>query len=580
MANVAFKSGLSSALSSATKTEGTFYLTTDTHKLYVYRDSQLIDLNHFIKFVSSQSALLSLNAEVGDIAYITNENILCYRKTKSDPAVTSDWVQINPDTQLMPMNGTAVAVSDITSGVFVKTEIKDDSPNGGNVASGGFSLVGGDNVTITQSGGVITIESQNDTSDHQYAIGTSGSSEDAKITFTTTFAGSTSTAVPITISAGSGRAAISSNSTGVITIDVPEQAINNSVTFDASGVMRVGSTLVEGTTGTTATVTPTLSYGHADNASGIPTSTGAPTSTATFVSGTAVLDVYTAGQVDSIIQSKMQAANAMQYKGTLTSAQLQALLNTTGGATGTHTGDVGDTWKYNDDEPITIGNTTYYKGDMIIAEGTDGSVTYSYVPSGDTYYLSGTATASRFYLEDENSGNKFLDINLATSSSADSRAAITISGTASSSSNVGYAATYTFIHGDAGTAVTSFTPASSAPSANTQEEATSAASTLTIPVVTGLSIDGAGHVTTATTATYAVIDSHANIDQVAATSNIISSGQANVELSVRDTDLVSKRDTIVLVTSSGSAIQYSSASVNLNGSSKAAISIDFVWGTF
>ena len=183
MANVAFKSGLSSALASATKTEGTFYLTTDTHKLYVYRNSTLIDLNHFVKFVSTQQNLFDLDAQIGDFAYVINDNILVYKKSDNSPETLNDWTQVNPDTQISTTSA-AITLGNVTSGVSVTTTVGDTA---GNTASGAFSLVAGNNnVHLSQSGGVITITTDNDSSDHQYAVGTSASANSGLITLTTT----------------------------------------------------------------------------------------------------------------------------------------------------------------------------------------------------------------------------------------------------------------------------------------------------------------------------------------------------------------------------------------------------------
>ena len=243
MANVAFKSGVSSALfaSGFSYTEGTFYLTTDTHKLYVYRNSELIDLNHFIKFVSTQSQLFALDAQVGDFAYVINDNILVYKKSDSDPETLSDWTQVNPDTQLSTSSN-AVSLSTVTSGVAVATSVSDTA---GNTASGSFSLVAGNNnVHLSQSGGVITITTDNDSSDHQYAVGTSASANSGLITLETTFNGTTSTATVVTIKGSNdGQASVSSDASGVITIDVPVQEVVNALSFNDSGVLTANSTL-------------------------------------------------------------------------------------------------------------------------------------------------------------------------------------------------------------------------------------------------------------------------------------------------------------------------------------------------
>lgn len=90
MANVSFKRGLAANLAAAgfTAQDGVFYLTTDTHRLYVGQGSELVDLNRYIKYVDTQSGLGS-KAAVGDFAFVADGNMLCVYDGKN-------WTQINP----------------------------------------------------------------------------------------------------------------------------------------------------------------------------------------------------------------------------------------------------------------------------------------------------------------------------------------------------------------------------------------------------------------------------------------------------------------------------------------------------
>lgn len=92
MANIAFKRGPHSNLPWSSAIDGCFYLTNDTNRLYVGKGTQLVDLNKYIKVVSSIEELTSLeNKQNGDFAYISGGNILAvYNGT--------DWVQINKNT--------------------------------------------------------------------------------------------------------------------------------------------------------------------------------------------------------------------------------------------------------------------------------------------------------------------------------------------------------------------------------------------------------------------------------------------------------------------------------------------------
>lgn len=113
--NVLFKRGLQSALPS-TVIDGAFYLTTDTHRLYVGQGTTPVLLNQTVQFVNSIAELTAKSADwtteelkkahehdlyyvlpgAGDASNSTGGNILavwCYDKTENKYA----WVQINPD---------------------------------------------------------------------------------------------------------------------------------------------------------------------------------------------------------------------------------------------------------------------------------------------------------------------------------------------------------------------------------------------------------------------------------------------------------------------------------------------------
>lgn len=560
MANVAFKSGLSSALfaSGMTYTDGTFYLTTDTHKFYVYRNNELIDLNHFIKFVNTQEQLSALTGvQVNDVAYVKNDNILCIK-------TASGWTQINPNTQLAIDDG-AVTLSTVTSGVGVTMSVEDTA---GRVASGGFSIVAGNaNVELTQENGVITITTQNDATDHQYAFGTSGNNNSGLIKVTTTVNNTTSTATPISI-VGTHEASVKSSNDGVITIDVPTKEIASYISFDSSGVLSVSADLA--TTGSSSAVTPTISYGSAT------------TSTA-FVNGVAVLDVFTKAETTALLSGAIAANDAMSYKGTVSSANASATLFQNGADSGTYAGDIGDTYKVS--ETFSYNGVTYRTGDLIIAKpGTtpakDGSVLWDVVPSGDDYQLVGEVSTTSFGLTDNLSHDTFLGVTLASSTASD-RAPITITGTVTSSvDNVGGEVTYTFEHGTfSGTATTTSASTATVTAATTLSSAGASVTTIDIPVVTSISKDAVGHVTDVGIAKYRIVDSHNHITGVAITPTVsASSAVVTVEVSGNDTD--SQNDVMVFSTSSGSAIQFSTGSVNVNSSSRSSVQIDFVWGTF
>ena len=94
MANVLFKRGLQNALPT-TGLDGCFYLTTDTHRLYVGQDGAVVPVNEGIVTVDNVASLPSHTnpdaTKAGNFYYATAENILCIYNGQK-------WVQLNPNT--------------------------------------------------------------------------------------------------------------------------------------------------------------------------------------------------------------------------------------------------------------------------------------------------------------------------------------------------------------------------------------------------------------------------------------------------------------------------------------------------
>lgn len=122
--NVAFKRGLSTALTATNFTvdNGTFYLTTDTHRLYVGQDDKVVELNRYVLFVDKYTNFPA-DAHEGDFAFASEDNILAVYKSNGTRMA---WVQINPDTY---QNTKLTAAEDVTvssadDGVTVSFNLK------------------------------------------------------------------------------------------------------------------------------------------------------------------------------------------------------------------------------------------------------------------------------------------------------------------------------------------------------------------------------------------------------------------------------------------------------------------------
>lgn len=142
MANVSFKRGLASALSATgfTAQDGVFYLTTDSHRLYVGQENQLVELNRYVKVVATTDDLPSAPAK-DDFAFVTNGNMLLVCKEPNAEGIKK-WTQINSqavdtDTDTtIAIKGTPSVTSDATGVTvsFTFSQIETDKKNNNTTA--------------------------------------------------------------------------------------------------------------------------------------------------------------------------------------------------------------------------------------------------------------------------------------------------------------------------------------------------------------------------------------------------------------------------------------------------------------
>ena len=534
-------------------TEGTFYLTNDTNRLYFAQAAdKLVDLNQYIRI----KALVSLNdlpnsgtsgyenLQAGDMYYWENQNVLAICKNPT----AGTWVQLNPDTKLSASNN-AINVSDSSGTVTIAMAVSDTATNS---ASGNFSIQGGNNVTVSRSGNTITIESQNDNDNTTYTLGTTEDATAGVISLTP----STGAKQNITIAAGSGMA-VTSNGTGTITIGTASGAQGIKGVSNAFGPNGAFITTLEGvsTDINSDAVTPIIAYG-----------TGYST-TAVFASGTAQLDVYTKGQVDDKIAAELKDFDAMEYAGTVTQATAATKLVATEVAGVSP--KAGTTYKAASNIN-NVNGVTAKTGDLIIASGTDGNVEWEVVPSGDEQTITGAAEGNGITISDGAGVIAGIGVN----GSSNTYGTISVTPSISSGYN-----TLTVAHGAAGTG-TAITV--TAADVNTTQSASK--KQVTIPVVTSISKDAAGHVTAVSAQNYVLNDSHANIKNVivgintAANSSTDSSagGTATVAITVQDSDNASSTGNFKI---SSSNLEVTTPALE-SGSNTYSVNIDLVWGSF
>lgn len=523
MANIMFKRGLQANLPQ-TAVDGSFYLTEDTQRLYVGigENNAPVELNRTIRSVESLTALNALKGPVGsnandgvavgDFYYVAggadsvSGNILAYCSAV-DATGKPTWIQINPDTNTKLATSTSAVTktavgSGVTGGVKVATSVSDTE---GRTASGDFQIIGSENITVALLDGKIKISTP-DGSDTTYEIKTQANSSKGTILLD-----STGTDSSINIGGKNSDVTVTSDDSGNITIGVTDMRTKK-IAVDAKPTSGNGFDLkVDGMD--VGDFDPTIKLG--DNAA------------IHFVDGNATLPVYTKTEVDTKVSNSLKTFDAMAYKGTVTSADASTKLASTG--------NVGDTYKAAGDITAPVKAHT---GDLIIAAGTDGAVTWDVIPSGDDQTITGAATTSGISVSDQS--GTLAEISVVKGSKINV-----------SNSIEGKKTTLTVGH----EAITQPTPV--AGTAVTQTAKSSAEFT----AITDITEDGYGHVTGITTKKLTVVDTHNDVSGVSAVASG-SNNKVETEISVSTTDGTTKTgkfsigaaaDSIIKVTGSGSA---------------------------
>lgn len=205
---------------------------------------------------------------------------------------------------------------------------------------------------------------------------------------------------------GANLTAVMADASGNITIRTD---LGFTQAFDATGALKTTITNnIDNIDVATLSVTPHITYGK----------TGA-TVTKEFVSGTAVLDIYTKTQTDEEIAKALRANNAMTYKGGLGTTAAGGIKTTL--PLDDDEVRIGDTYKvvtagtYNIKNGTPAQTQTAIVGDMFIAISTDDTeeadgyiakskILWTYIPSGNddqtAYTISYDSTAQKLFLSD------------------------------------------------------------------------------------------------------------------------------------------------------------------------------------
>lgn len=363
---------------SSTAAEGTFYLTNDTHRLYVGTSlGTAVPVNEGVITVPNLDALQNVSAHPGEFYYVKAGNILCVYDGKQ-------WVQINNNTNTyVKATDTVVSLADKVATITTKYTMND----GTTPISDSWNLAVADGVKVSIDAAtdkVILTGVVND------SFGVSAASNIATVTLRDSFNNEKTFKVK---TGDTNTMTVGASAEGdAVVLNVKNMANTGlKVTPEATG-FRVGVTDIMGTQ--SDVINPSIKVGASSD--------DTKHKTLNFVNGTATLPVYTKEEIDDI----KLALNAMTYRGLVgTSASstnpqkvIKAWATVKAGSA-----EIGDTYLFA--EQVTDGSNVYSKGTMAIARGVEtngvipaGNVIWDFVESTvntDTKYeLNNQATAA------------------------------------------------------------------------------------------------------------------------------------------------------------------------------------------
>lgn len=530
MANVGFKLGTQAKVDALLKTpgtsvvEGSFYLTSDTHRLYIGQkataedtNAQLFPVNEGVITVAKVADLPNVSEAdkpvyAGRFYYVTNGNILCVYNGKS-------WVQINTNTDTV-INSHSYSIDGgaITDKIHLSN---------GQDANATFTVVGANGVQIAGTGTTLTITGD------KYSLSSTVASNKATVKLDSA---NTTNDTSVVLAGGDNVTITQNADTKEVTIKSNNTKLNSLTgAADAEGFTITGNNS-DGSKTTAATINPQIKVGK----------TTQPV--AKFINGTATLDVYSTKDIDD----KMKALNAMIYKGTLGKKGTVTALPTSNIC-------IGDTYLAAED--VTINEHTVHAGSLIIARGTEDAS--GFITTGTLVWdvVENTKDSDTHYSFQTIEGG----IKLHGSVGGDVGQLVVKGGTdvsvATAKSDASANQTLTVNH-------KAVTRADSADTALTQ---TKNAST-DVTVITGVTTSATGHVTGVKTRKITLVDSNTKLTSVsnvvAATGNI-----ATVTSTVKGTLGAGAE------TSATGTFRVASTSMTVTGSSN-QVNIDLTWGTF
>lgn len=371
---VKFKLGTQASLNTLKDSQkgwevGTFYLTSDSSRLYIGQANELALLNKSVEIYDNLNALKAKKtvSTKGDIAYCVTENVLAYYNGTT-------WAQINPDDDTI-LTALTQVVSSVDKGVKITT--------GGTNSDAGKSVTAAD-VTITGAKGAKVAMANNKAltiTGDTYTLNVQEHA-DATNDIDLVLDSALQDASTVHIKGGDNVTITKVADSNSIQIAAKDTKLNDiSLGLGANGELQVGAS----DTGTTNVLKKQkLGYFIDGSYYGIGSDNEAKR---------VDLPVYSKDQVDALINK----LDGMTYRGTIgtsgTTFTMDASFNVLKGGTATEI-HIGDMFL------VQGGNLTYATGktagigDLLIATAKDGKsetngvlaigdVEWTYVPSGD-----------------------------------------------------------------------------------------------------------------------------------------------------------------------------------------------------
>lgn len=370
---IGFKMGTQSSLDTIIAAgtgaiHGTFYLTSDTHRLYVGNSNGTISpVNEGILTIASLSALETMysgltaaekKALTGRFYYLSDDNILAvYNGAK--------WVQINQSSWVTGVETEVTAASNTATVTQTMTQAND--PNAQQVSTN-FKVTGSTGISVTKTSNQQGITITGNTVSGSVAA-VSGNTKAADMTIDNSLSGVADTTIRFAVAEGTGNASssVAVDATNKTITFTPKDTVLSELSVEKSSSyngFKIGATDTASTSITQATLDPVITIGQSGS-----------TSDVHFTNGTAALSVYTISQVDGIIANQERTLNAMTYRGKKNATEFATIY----GAATNHIGDA-----YLLSANTTVGGTTYPAGTLAIAR----------VDPGDDEQADGTIAAA------------------------------------------------------------------------------------------------------------------------------------------------------------------------------------------